>query len=865
MPALRQLLGRTDFERDLDDELRFHLEMQTAKHISRGIHPEAARALAEREFGGMTFTKETVRDARGLTWFDELRTDVKYAFRTLARAPGFALVVLICLGLGIGANAAIFSIVNAVMLKPLPYPQSDRLLNVYETYFTPDGNGRGSVSYPNYLDWRARARSFASLAAHYAGSTILRGREASERLSTLSVTSNYFTTMGLTPLKGRLFASEAEEPGDDGVVVLNERLWRTRFGSDPAVVGRSINLGGRVRVVIGILPAITSARTQAWLPMALSPEEAAARGNHYIEVVGRMRPGVSEAEALAEIRYIAEAVTREHPEQDPSRSATLRRLMDDAVGRSRPTLMILLGAVGLVLLIACANVANLLLARASSRQQEVSIRLALGASRGRLLRQFLIESMVLAIGGALLGGTMAWFGLRALSPMVVRALPRATDLSLDGRVFLYLTAVAVVSALLFGLAPALQVTGGDLRNALARGGIRGSSGVQSRLRTTLVVAELALSLVLLVGAGLLLRGVLMLQGTPTGFSSVNVLTAHLSIPDTAGSGPGNFTGPFLDAVGALPGVSAAGMISRLPIQSYGTNANYTIPGRQQPERGREPLAEIRFTTPGLFSALSIPVLAGRDFLPRDLVDLARITVINKAMAEREFRGVDPIGQRIALGGAREYTIIGVVGDVRQAGLDREVLAEMHLPARAADNLRDMTLVVRAASDPLALVPAVRGLLHDADPGQALFREMTMDDVIATSLTSRRLNLWLFGVFAAIALVLSITGLYGVLAYLVSQRTREIGIRIALGARPQDVVVMVVRQGGVLVGIGLGIGLLGALALTRVLGSMLYGVSPRDPLTLMVVMIVLGGAALIACLIPARRAARIAPVLAMRAE
>ncbi|MDX2262535.1 MAG: ABC transporter permease [Gemmatimonadales bacterium] len=859
------MLGRTDFEQDLEDELRFHLEMQTAKHISRGMPPEAARALAEREFGGMTFTKETVRDARGLTWFDDLRTDVKYAFRTLARAPGLAVVVLTCLGLGIGANAAIFSIVNAVMLKPLPYPESDRLLNVYETYFTAGGSGQGSVSYPNYIDWRDRTRSFVSLAAYHAGSTTLRGTESSDRLSTLSVTSNYFSTMGLTPLLGRLFGGEGSEPSAEEVVVLNERLWRTRFGSDPALLGRSINLGGQERTVIGILPAFASARTQAWMPMKLSPEQATARGNHGIEVVGRMRSGVSEAEALAEIRSIAESVTREHPDQDPSRSATLRRLMDTAVGSSRPTLMILLGAVVFVLLVACANVANLLLARASSRQQEVSIRLALGASRGRLLRQFLMESLVLAIGGAVLGGAMAWFGLRALAPMVAQALPRATDLTLDARVFLYLAAVAVISALLFGLAPALQVTGGDLRNALVRGGMRGSSGVQSRLRATLVVAELALSLVLLVGAGLLLRGVLMLQGTPTGFSSGNVLTAHLSIPDTTGSGPGHFTGSFLDAVGALPGVSAAGMISRLPIQSYGTNANYTISGRPRPEQGREPLAEVRFTTPGLFKALSIPVLAGRDFLMRDLVDSGRVTVINKTMAEREFRGVDPIGQRITLGGNREYTIIGVVGDVRQVGLDRDVLPEMHLPARATDDALDMTLVVRATSNPLALVPAVRGLLRAADPGQALFREMTMDDVIATSLTSRRLNLWLFGVFAVVALVLSVTGLYGVLAYLVSQRTREIGIRIALGARPQDVVVMVVKEGGVLVSIGLGIGLLGALALTRVLASMLYGVSPRDPLTLMVVTVVLGGAALIACLIPARRAARIAPVLAMRAE
>jgi predicted permease len=862
---LRRLLGRDTFEQDLDDELRFHLEMQTAKHIEHGMHPDMARALARREFGGVEFTKETVRDAQGARWVDDVVRDVRFAFRTLARAPGFVLVVLLCLGLGIGANAAIFSIVNTVLLKPLPYAEPERLLNLYETYHVAGGSGWGSVSYPNYLDWRDRSRSFTSMAAYQSASLMLRGTESNERVQALEVTSNYFGMMAVAPLRGRGFAPSDAAGVVPDEVVLNERFWRTRFGADPAIVGQTIHIGGRERTVIGIMPAAMSTRTQVWVPLALSPELAAARGSHGLAVSGRLRPGATEAAALAELQSIAEAIKREHPEEDPSRSAVVRPMIEDAIGNSGETLLVLLGAVGFVLLIACANVANLLLARSAARQQEVSVRLALGASRGRLIRQFLIESLVLAAGGAILGGAMAWFGLKALHPMVARSLPRAAELAIDGRVFLFLLGVAAIAALLFGLVPALQVTGGNLRGALTLGGMRGSTGSQSRVRNVLVVAEIALSLVLLVGAGLLLRGLLLLQSTPTGFTSTNVLTAHLTMPDTAGAGKGNFVLPLLDDIRTLPGVSAVGMISRLPIQSSGTNGNYTVPSRPAPARGQEPLAEFRWTSPGLFAALEIPVVAGRDFTPQDLRDSSNIALINTTLARREFPDVDPVGRVITLGGSTDYTIVGVVGDVRQRGLDYPTFPEIHFPARASQYARGMTLVVRAQSAPTALTQPIRDALRRADPEQALYNDMTMDEVIATSLTSRRLNLWLFGTFAAVALVLSVTGLYGVIAYLVQQRTREVGVRMALGARPVDVVVLVLRQGGTLVLLGLGIGLLGAVAMTRLIAAMLYGVSPRDPATLALVTTLLGGAALLAMLLPARRAARIDPMQAMRGE
>ncbi|MES2306774.1 MAG: ABC transporter permease [Gemmatimonadota bacterium] len=863
--TLRNLFRRRRFEQDLDDELRFHLEMQTARNIERGMTPNAARALAEQEFGRMEHAKDEVRDARGLTWFDDVRRDVRFSLRTLARTPGFVLVVLLCLGLGIGANAAIFSIINTVLLKPLPYEKPDEVVNAYETFFMGSGDGYGSVSWPNYDDWATRNRSFSSLAASKSTGVVLRGTEATERLSASNVTANYFTALGIAPLRGRGFAPTDAQAAEADVVLLNERLWRTRFGADPALIGRTINLDGRERTVIGIIPAAASINTMAWLPLIVTPEEAAARGSHNLAVTGRLRAGVSIEQAETDLKSIAEAIKREHPDQDPSRSARLRPVLTDAVGNIKPTLMILLGAVGLVLLIACANVANLLLARAASRQHEVSVRLALGASRARLVRQFLIESLILATGGAIIGGALAWFGLKALQPMVARALPRASELAIDGKMFVFLLGVAVVSAVLFGLVPALQATRGDLRGSLTQAGMRGSTGAQAGIRSALVVAEIALSLVLLAGAGLLLRGLLLLQGTATGFSTENVLTAHLTLPDSAGAGKGNFAMPLLEAIRTIPGVRSAGMISRLPIQSTGTNGNYSVVGHPAPERGKEPLAEFRYTTPGFLTALDIPIKAGRDFTEQDLRDTTSIILINATLAKREFPNQDPIGQRIKFDENEQYTIVGVVGDVKQGGLDREVMPELHFPARAGGNARDMTLVVRSTVPPTSLTPAIRAALRQLDVGQPLYREMTMDDVISLSLTSRRLNLWLLGVFAAVALVLSATGLYGVIAYLVNQRTREIGIRMALGAKPWGVVAMVMRQGGTLVLTGLALGLIGAAAVTRVIASMLYGVSPRDPITFVVVTAVLGGAALLATFVPARRAARVDPIQAMRSE
>ena len=852
--------------RDLESERRFHLEMQTARNIERGMDPDAARALAEREFGAGGRRLEPVTPGRG-NWLDDTRRDLRFSLRALRRTPGFVAVVLLCLAVGIGANAAIFSVVNAVLLRPLPYPGAARIVAAYETL---NGSGIGSVSYANYRDWVAGSRSFEHLAAASFTAANLQGTTEPERLSAARVSANYFQVFGMAPLLGRTFAPGEDTPGRADVVVLNERFWRRRFGGDRSIIGRAITLDGVAHAVIGIMPAAFSTGTSLWLPLAPTPEQAANRGSHMLSVVGRLRPGASLEQSQAELDRIAKQIAREVPGAEQGRGATVHSFREDSVGYVRPALLVLLGAVALVLLIACANVANLLLARAASRRHEVAIRLALGASRSRLVRQFLLESLVLSGAGAALGAGLAWASLRALRPFVGSALPRAAEIGLDAKVFLYLVVIAIVCGILFGLAPALQSAHRNVRANLSEAGTKSSGGTrQQRLRSTLVVAEVALSLVLLVGAGLLMRGFLLLRGTEPGLSVDNVLTAHLTIP--AASDPADstaaprFIAQVLERVRAIPGVRAAGMISMLPIQQAYTNLGYTVVGQPRPEKGKEPWAEFRTTTPGAFAALGIPLLAGREFTPRDHFDSAGVIIINQTLADRAFPGSSAVGQQLRLEDGPPSTVIGVVGNVHQAGLDQPPLSEIHMPVGNLYMGPEMALVIGTRVPPAGVTAALRAAVHAVNADQPLSQILTMREIVDQSLLGRRLNLWLLGIFAGIALVLSATGLYGVISYLVSLRTREMGIRMALGADARDVVRLVLRQGARLAVAGLALGLLGAVAFTRLLASMLYGVSVRDPLTFAVVTLTLGGIALLAAFVPARRAARADPLQAIRSE
>ncbi len=870
---LQTLADRERFETDLDDEMRFHLEMEAGKHEARGMAPEAARALARREFGQVDRFKDEVRDVRGVTWMDDVRRDVRFALRSLRRSPGFTLVAVLCLALGIGANAAIFSVINAVLLRPLPYAEPDRLVRAYE--MRGDEGKTGSVSVPNYVDWRAQNSGFQDLAAWLEGNRNLQGEGGTERIGSVEVTPNLFAILGTPALRGRAFVPGHDEPGKGQVAVIGESLWRRRFGGDPSLIGRSVRLDGLAYTVLGVMPAGFDfppgpAVHEVWTLYQPSPQQKAARGSHFLAVAGRLKPGTSLDQASAQLRTVAARLEKQYPNEQVGRSVLLKPLKEAVVGRTRPALLILLGAVALVLLIACANVANLLLARAAVRRREVAIRLALGASRARLIRQFLVESLVLALGGALLGGLIAWGSLALLEPLAAGALPIAGGIALDGRVFAFLLAVSVVSGILFGLVPALQASREDVRDTLSDAGAKSTSGGnQKRFRSALVVLEIALSLILLVGAGLLLRGFLALSSTPSGLAPDRVLTAHLAVPDgqLKGSAARVFQ-PLLDKLRHLPGVRSAGVISMLPIQDAWTNGSYLIEGRPTPKPGQEPSAEFRVASPQLFASLGIPILQGRDFTDRDGGPGSRLLIVNEALARRDFPGQSAIGRQIRLDKEAPHTIVGVVGSVRQAGLDQQPLPEVYFPyvqISAEDWLGNAVLVVRTAQAPEGVTAAVRGEVASVDRELSLFDVETMDEVITKSLASRRLNLWLLGIFAGIALVLSAAGLYGVISYLVAQRTREIGVRIALGAQTRDVIGLVMGQGARLTAVGIALGLLGALAFTRVLASLLYGVSARDPLTFAGIAALLAAVALLATWLPARRAARVDPMSAIRNE
>ncbi|HEY2294675.1 MAG TPA: ABC transporter permease [Thermoanaerobaculia bacterium] len=869
---LRTLSHRGRFERDLEEELRFHLDMQTEKHVQEGMAPKEARALARRELGSADRFKDEVRDVRGVTWLDDLRRDVRFGLRSLRRSPGFTIVAMLCLALGIGANAALFSVLNAVLLRPLPYPEPDRLVRIYEKI---GERGSGSVSVPNYRDWMAQSTGFEQLAAWLEGSRNLQGVGEAERITTVQATSNLFSTLRARPLLGRTFVPGQDEPGHGRVVVLSESLWRRRFGGDRSILGRALQLDGAPYSVIGVMPAsfvFPPAReaAEAWVLYEPTPREERERGSHFLAVVGRLKARVGLEGATTQLKQVAARIEKAFPNDQTGRSVIVPPLRDSMIGeRARTALVILLGAVFLVLLIACANVANLLLARAAVRQREVAVRLALGASRSRLVRQLLVESLLLATAGALLGLLLAASGLAVLTPLVQRALPLPAGIPLDGRVFLFLLAVALFSGLAFGIVPALQAARGEVRESLGEGGRTTSGGGQQRFRSGLVVAEIALSLVLLVGAGLLLRGFLKVSGTEPGFSPRGVLTAHLAVPAARGpEATPRIYRPLLERVRSLPEVRAAALISMLPIQEAWTNGGYTVAGRPAPPPGQDWVAELRLASPGFFGSLGIPILRGRDFEERDGEKGHKVAIVNEALVRQRFRDENPLGHRISVGDEITVEIVGVAGAVRQAGLDHEPLAEIYLPYGDADLtglVSDMVLVVRAAGAPGPLAAAVRRAVRSVDPGLPLYRVRTMEQVISDSLALRRLNLWLLALFAGIALALSAAGLYGVISYLVAQRTREIGMRMALGAQARDVIALVMRQGSRLTAIGIVAGLLGALALTRWLESLLDGVSARDPFTFLGIAALLVAVALLASWLPARRAARVEPVIAIRSE
>ena len=806
--------------------------------------------------------------------------DLRFALRGLSRQPGFTLVALLTLALGIGANTAIFGIVNAVLLRPLPYHEPDRVVLLWSHW---TNWSKTWVSQGELVDYQEQARSLEHVGAFSSTSFNLTGGGDPLRVLAAQVQPEIFAALGAQPIAGRVFTADEDRPGHEHVVMLTEGLWRSQFGSDPSIVGRAIQLDAESYTVVGVLPAAlrlpldyaSRTFTQIWVPLALGPNDPQQRGNHGLNALGRLRPGTSVAQAQAEIDTITGGFLQRYPDNyDRAFGLTLVPAPLEVFGDVRPALVVLLLAVGAVLLIACANVANLLLARSEARQKELAIRVVLGAGRGRIVRQLLTESMVLsAIGGAA-GVALAYGltrGLLALDPLKI---PRVQDIAIDGRVLAFTAAISAVTGILFGLVPAIQSSRADLQPVLKEGG-RDSRVATGWLRRVLVVGEVAASVVLVAAALLLARSFARLLDVDAGFNPAHVLTMRTSLPNQTYAEPAAMVKAYAEVGRRLresPGVQAAGAVTGLPLAS--TRGDWSIRIEGQPVDHRSGLAaDWQVVTPGYFEALGTPLRAGRTFTDADTADTLLVIVVNETMATKFWPGVSALGRRLTMGSnGRWITVVGVVADVHHRGLDMQPRPEMYRPHTQfryggpnAPAVPTMTWVVRAAGDPRAATSYARAAIHAVDANLGISDVATMDQVLADSTSDRRLNMLLFALLGGLALALATVGVYGVVAYSVTQRTHEIGVRMAIGATPADVVRMVLSEGGRLAVAGVAVGSVVAFAGARLIRGLLFEVSATDPLTFAGVALGLLGIALLASYIPARRATRVDPMIALRGE
>lgn len=796
-------------------------------------------------------------------WLDQTVGDGRYALRALLRQRGFAAVAILTLALGIGATTAIFSVVNALVLKPLPYEQPGQLVQVFEV---PRPGARNAISPGVFNDWRTQATLFEGFAAFRTTDLNLTGGGEPVRLNGLRMSANGLQLLRARPILGRIFAPDEDEPGKDKVIVLTHQLWQRQFGGARDIVGRTISLNGEAYAVIGVLPPgfLPYEQNQFVLPLPFQAGWTEQRGGHFLRAYARLNPGVTVEQGNAELVALADRSKPIYPEWKRTWSATIVPLAEQLVTDIKPALLVLLAAVGLVLLIGCGNVANLLLARAAGRAKEIALRAALGASRARVIRQLLAESIILSLLGGLLGLGLAFWCTGALRSVIGGMnFARAHEISLDGRVLLGATVISVLTGVIFGLVPAVHASRVELTHALKEGA-RGSAGRGGKLRGGLIVGQVALSLLLLIGAGLLVRSFARLLEVPPGFEPRGALTLQLSLADAKYPDNAKRVAFYLriaERVGALPGVVAAGLSSSLPLTGV-SDQFVRVPGWVG-DRDPGYDADYDICTPDYFRAMGIPLRRGRFFEPADLTGTRRAALINETLARICFPNEDPIGRQL-LYGKDAYEIVGVVGDVRMRRLNREIPGMVYRSI-AGDAWRGATLIVRAAGEPRALIESVRKAILELDPEQPVSNVRTLEDVVARSVGDRRLTALLLGLFAGAALALAAVGLYGVVAYAVVQRTREIGIRVALGANRQDVVLLMLRQGMILVVVGLGLGLAGAFGLTPLLRNLLYEVKPADPVSFIVVSLLLLAVAFLASWLPARRAARVDPMIALRAE
>jgi len=796
--------------------------------------------------------------------------DLRYGFRNLLKRPGFTAIALIALALGIGANTAIFSLVNAVVLRPLPYAEPDQLVWMWGNLR--NGTNRASVAPADYLDYRNQNKTFEQLAATFSitAPVNLTGSGDPERLTASVVTGNYFQALGVTPALGRGFSLDNEKSGSDQVTVLSHALWQTRFGGNPGIVNERILLDGKSFEVIGVMPKdVTLPQTaQLWVPLNFEASpELKSRKAHFIRPIGRLKPGVTLAQAQADTDAIAAQIEKQFPDTSTGWNLRLEPLRERVVGSSRTTLFILFGAVGFVLLIACANVANLLLVRATARQKEIALRTALGASRWRIVRQLITESLLLALIGGVLGALIAAWGIDLLVTLSSNTIPPTAVVEIDSTVLAFTLLTSLLTGLLFGVLPAIRTVKLNLSDALKEGGRGGGeSALRNRTRSLLVVFESAVAVVLLIGAGLLVRSLIALQNTSPGFDSNNVLTMRVDLPRTKydkGEKRANFFQQLEQRLSGLPGVETVGLITELPLSGQPNDTPFTVEGRPPVAPNQQFGADFRRVNQNYFQALRIPLLRGRSLTDQDVRQNANVVVVSESLVNTVFPNEEALGKRIVTPVDPDpLEIVGVVGDIRHRSLEFQPYAAIYIPTR---EMSWFNIAIRTQGDPMSLAAGVRQEVNAIDPDQPISALRPMEEWVATSTSTPRYRTTLLTLFAAIAMVLAATGIYGVMSYSVAQRTHEIGIRMALGARRVDVLNLVVRQGMVLVLIGLAIGLAGAFALTRVMATLLFGVTAKDPITFVVVAGLLSVVALIACYIPARRATKVDPLTALRYE
>ena len=803
--------------------------------------------------------------------------DIRYALRSLAKAPGFTAVTLFTLALGIGANSAIFSVVNGVLIRPYPYPHPDRLVLVRETY---GGQVQGSVSGANALDWQARAHSFQSLAAWRGIAVTLLGTGEPEEMSAALISADFFRTLDVAPIMGRGLLP-GEDHGQGTVVIIGESLWRTRFAADPNILGRKIDLGGMPYTVVGVAPALLEypGRTQLYLPLGFGTGRANDRDSHSYDVVARLKPGMTLAAAQLDVSAVARGLSSEYPATNTGRGAIVLPFAEEMVGSIRPALLLLLGAVAFVLLIACANVANLLLARASARTRELAVRAALGAGRRRLMQQAMAEAVVLSLLGGALGLLVATWSVDALVALKPRGIPRLSDIAIDGRVLAFTLVVSLAVGALFGLVPAFAAAHHDPAESF-RGEGRGTSGRHgSRFRSGLVVAQVALALVLLAGAALLIVSVRRLAGVDPGFRPEHAAAFQFNVPSAKYDGADaqrGFVSRVLAQLSAIPGVSHAGAVYFLPLGDGSTNGDVSLEGEPPAAPGKERYAGYRIVMGDYLESMGIAVRRGRPLQPTDAGGQPLVAVVNEAFVRSFFNGQNPLGKRVTFGTpdstAEWREIVGVVGDVHHGGLSEAAQPELYVPATqlTADFWTifvplPISFVVRSNLPTATLFPAIKAAVHEVDPEQAVSRLRPVSELVSDSVARYRFSMLLLTVFGALALIIAAVGVYGVMAYAVTQRTRELGIRLALGASRSSVQYLVLGRGLAMAAVGIGIGLAGAMALTRLLVTQLFDVSPTDPAVLAAAVGTLAAVSAVACFIPAFRATRVDPVIALRSE